>query len=209
MDNIDIDDSIDNKNNDNNSNQTKEIKATPLKTKVGKQQKEIQLLQSQLLKLQIENEKLKKKSILTSGSSQNENENHVIFDPAVRVINDVNNEKDKKLTDKVSIMRANRNSTPYKQQKQPKQLKAINPMQHNKDDPSSRGQYRVTPIPSKKPKRIRFKSKLQSIADQENIQNIENTAPNDKLVIKDTSETPKNIQKLRKLKTPNVVVVVS
>jgi hypothetical protein len=224
---------------------------TPAKVKVKKQAKEIEFLQAELRRLQFENEKLKSQS----QSPQNEeanipNQQHpqhrapsrrgqehtgrgrgdvVSFDPTVDIVNAKASLKNTTLHDKVSLMRSNRNSTPYKSktsrptqrkdrvsghvQAEAKVLSAT--IQHEKTRNQRRGhkveikplskgkgcsrqQYRITPIPTKKKKSTKFKSKLQSIkqSEKENM-NISNVG------LEDTAPTPKDVNRLKKYATPS------
>lgn len=171
-----------NSNNDENIQiiKSKKVQATPLKVKVTKQQNEIDSLKAQLLKLQLENERLKSQSQSQSNSISPTNEQeqdlvkkNISFNESVNIL-DIDTEKNSKLNDKVSIMRSNRNSTPYK----PKSFFKSNIDKENQENikqetKQSRGSYRITPIPIRKgQKKITFKSRLQSINDEANNESI-------------------------------------
>ena len=172
--------------------QVKKGQPTPLKIKVSKQQKEINFLQSELLKLRLENEKLK--SLSTSTSPQNEetalikhkSSKHIVFDENVQVMDELENEQDSFLSDNVSKVRSTRNSTPFKGKPKEKESKFKSIQQK---PAKKRSDYRITPIPQQRRRRIVFKSKLQSICDDQ--------APNkENISIAETAETPKNVQTL-------------
>mmetsp|Transcript_73942 Transcript_73942/g.66559 ORF Transcript_73942/g.66559 Transcript_73942/m.66559 type:complete len:384 (+) Transcript_73942:84-1235(+) len=199
---------------------SKRIQPTPLKIKVSKQQNEIESLKAQLFKLQIENEKLKSNSnSVTPQNEIQEDENqdlvkkNISFNESVNILDaEIDPEFNIKLTDKPSIMRSNRNSTPYKPKSvKPKQIQnvshllASNDKENNKENQNvipipqnkqSRGAYRITPIPVKKgQKRITFKTRLQNIRDKTQ----ENAFLNE---LSELIETPKNLESVKNMKTP-------
>jgi len=129
------------------------------------------------------------------------------------------------LHDKVSMVRTQRSATPFKikrtrssaQRTESKgaEAKVLSASVHHdqsrnqqrgkkaaaktKGDAGSRGQYRITPIPAKKKKSTKFKSKLQSIqqAEKENM-NISNLE-----ALNDTAPTPRHFGKLKRCATPS------
>ena len=206
--------------------QTKRIKPTPLKVKVTKQQNEIESLKAQLFALKIENEKLKSRSNSNSVTPENEentenvndeidDDRHIAFNPSVDILNGDNSSKKVELTDKVSVMRSIRNSTPCKpkvisikplsffknknhiKNKNKNKDNNNNDYNNNNQQKKTRNDYRITPIPFKRNvrKKFAFKSKLHSIEDKENMKNNFNQ-------ILDESETPKDFNKIKHLKTP-------
>eukprot|EP01084_Bolivina_argentea_P246175 412043_1 len=149
------------------------IAPTPLKEKVGKQQQQIELLQSQILKLQLENERLQSVSPeneATNDGSTTPKSKHIAFDPSVRIMDPAPHAPNMALNDKVSVMRAKRHATPYKSKpKQPLTRNVMNVIKKREHEESSRSHYRITPIPQKRNKQVRFKSKLQPVCDKENV----------------------------------------
>ena len=167
----------------------KKTAPTPLKVKVTKQQKEINFLQSELLKLRLENEKLKSISPQNETANDDKASKHIVFDENVQIIEELDNqqpEQDSFLNDAVSQMRSTRNSTPFKGKPKEKESKFTSIEQ--KCPKKLRSDYRITPIPQQRRRRVVFKSKLQSIADQ--------TPNKENIAISENAETPKNIKKM-------------
>jgi len=177
----------------------KKVAATPLKVKVCKQAKEISSLQAELLKLRIENEKLKNISPA--------NEKHsVVFDETVKHVGDTTSDS---LSDVVSKVRVTRKNTPFKGKPKEKELKFLQKQSNANQEKKSRGDYRITPIPQQNRRRkIVFKSKLQSICDatpnKENVdRNNENDNADDTFDSERLAETAKTPKHLTSVDTPN------
>jgi len=166
---------------------------------------------------------------------------HIMFDQSVKVVDCLSSPKREQISDRASVVRAKRNHTPHKASAmskekeyykkvvhatlmtQPQVAPAVSGVgggggrrvkvnQKHNGDKQSRGAYRITPIPTKpRRKRIAFKSKLKSIAqDKENVDAKQMKAQmqaqqraQELAALADTAATPQNRQALDQFVTPN------